>query len=87
MSFTEEGNVNPREICEVCGIRAGMHRGSDGRCPASNVEPKWPVTVEKKKGVEAAGKLYDARIAKFFSKRKTNFKRAMRFDYRTGRMV
>jgi hypothetical protein len=61
-------------ICKHCNLRRGLHRATDGRCPASGEYPKWPTTIADE---TKAAALYDARMAAFWGERSTVFRRAL----------
>lgn len=63
-------NLDTTVRCRHCGIRGNLHRGSDGRCPGAETEPRWPSTIRDE---AKAGAVYDARLSAHWSARKTTF--------------
>jgi len=56
--------------CTHCGCRGESHRATDGKCPATEVFPRFPATLSGAK----ADAVWDARIASHWSARTTFFK-------------
>jgi hypothetical protein len=62
-------------LCAHCGEKGTQHGGPNNpqrayACPAPGKPPKWPSSQKDEK---KAGALFDKRLAKYWSKRKTSF--------------
>lgn len=64
--------------CRHCGIQRRFHGGANNphrpfACPAKPGDVKFPITVEKRKGMAAAQDAYAKRLDKHWTKRTTSF--------------
>jgi len=69
----ELASFHEAHLCARCGAAAGKHRATDGKCPANKPFPKYPVSVEKKRGFDAAQELFGKRLDKYWAERSTTF--------------